>query len=64
VTIYHQPKDGGLRAAAEQARGEMRYLFAGEPIGRLVILTLQDALERIEALERRIALLEKMLVGE
>jgi hypothetical protein len=47
--------------ADEQFQHGMRYLFSGEPIGRLVIQTLQDALERIEALERRVALLEKML---
>jgi hypothetical protein len=35
-----------------------------KPLGRLVILTLQDALGRIEALEHRVALVEKMLVGE
>lgn len=38
---------------------EMRTLFMGEPVGRMVILTLQDALARIEKLERRLASLEQ-----
>lgn len=38
--------------------GEMRTLFSGEPAGRLALLTLQDALERIAELERRLVLLE------
>jgi hypothetical protein len=33
-------------------------LLSGEPAGRLVILTIQDALERIAALEQRLAALE------
>jgi hypothetical protein len=49
--------------ADEQFQHGMRYLFAGEPMGRRVILTLQDALERIEALERRVALLERRNKG-
>jgi hypothetical protein len=56
---------GGITDRAKQLYADeafqhgMRYFFSGEPIGRLVIQTLQDALERIEALERRVALLER-----
>jgi hypothetical protein len=37
---------------------EMQRLFAGEPAGKWSIPTLEDALERISALERRLAALE------
>jgi hypothetical protein len=37
---------------------EMKELFSREPDGRFVIPTLQDALNRIEQLEKRIAKLE------
>jgi hypothetical protein len=56
---------GGIQEQARQlyADGEfseeMRALFAGDPAGRLVIATLQDALDRITELERRVAALEK-----
>lgn len=45
---------------------EMKKLFEGEPKGKLIILTLNDALDKIEQLEKRIALLEekmKMIKG-
>lgn len=41
----------------------MEVLFAGDPAGRLSIPTLQDALDRIEALEHRLAALEEKLSG-
>jgi hypothetical protein len=40
---------------------EMHTLFSGEPAGQLAIPTLQDALEHIAKLERRVALLEGRL---
>ncbi len=47
------------RYADEGFRQEMRLLFEGEPAGRLVIPTLEDALERIAELEGRVAELEQ-----
>lgn len=40
---------------------QMRDLFQGPPTGRLVIPTLEDAMERIAALERRLATVEAKL---
>jgi len=40
---------------------KMRSVFLGEPTGRLVIPTLQDALQRIAELEQRLAALEERL---
>jgi len=37
----------------------MRQLFRGDASGQLVILSLQDALSRIEKLEERVKALEK-----
>lgn len=48
-------------AADETFAGPMRALFGGEPTGRLAIPTLQDAMERIAALEDRFAELERKL---
>jgi hypothetical protein len=45
--------------ADESFRQEMRSLFEREPAGRLVIPTLEDALERIAELEGRVAKLEQ-----
>jgi len=45
--------------AHEGFRDEMRALFSGEATGRLVILTIEDTLERIAELEGRIARLEQ-----
>jgi choline dehydrogenase-like flavoprotein len=47
----------------ERFSAEMRALFAAEPAGRLTILTLADALERIADLERRVAALEARLAA-
>lgn len=47
--------------ADETFIGQMRDLFGGTPSGRVVIPTLADALERIAALERRLAALEVRL---
>jgi hypothetical protein len=44
-------------------REEMRALFDSEPSGQLTILTLQDALEKIESLEERLTELERKLGG-
>ncbi len=58
---------GGTRETSAQLckqpefREQMCALLTGEPAGRLVISTLEDALERITALERRLADLEKRL---
>lgn len=43
----------------DEFRNEMTQLFKGAPSGRATIPTLQDALNKIEMLERRIAELEK-----
>ena len=48
----------------EAFRAGMMDLFRGEPAGRLVIPTLEDALERIAALEQRVAELERRLGEE
>jgi hypothetical protein len=45
-------------------REKMLTLFRGDPAGRLVIQTLQDALERIAELEQRLAEVEKQLPGK
>jgi hypothetical protein len=45
-----------------QFRERMRSLFSGDPNGRAVILTLQDALERIAALEKKVEELEAQLL--
>ena len=42
-------------------RENMQTLFTGEPTGHLVILTLEDALAKIEELEQRVFKLEKRL---
>jgi hypothetical protein len=42
-------------------REEMRALFDSEPSGQLNILTLQDALEKIESLEERLTELQRKL---
>ncbi|HZS08215.1 MAG TPA: hypothetical protein VFD58_25495 [Blastocatellia bacterium] len=39
--------------------GKMRSLFSGEPSGHIILPTLQNALERIADLEKRVAELEK-----
>lgn len=58
---------GGTRQTSAQLYAtpefteRMHALLTGEPAGRLVIPTLEDALERIAALEQRIAELEKRL---
>ena len=45
----------------EKFREEMLALFSGEPTGHITILTLQDALDKIKVLERRIIELEKRI---
>jgi hypothetical protein len=58
---------GGIQEKAKQLsqdlefRNRMRPLFSGEPHGLLVLPTLQDALERIVALEERVVELERTL---
>ncbi len=47
--------------ANTEFRQKMQLLFQGEPTGRLLVPTLQDALERIAALEKRIDTLESEL---
>ncbi len=47
--------------ADEEFRQKMRSLLAGEPAGRLCILTLQDAIEKIAEIEKRLQALEKRL---
>ena len=37
----------------------MTNLFMGKPIGRIIIPTLQDALDKIEQLEKRVNKLER-----
>jgi len=41
----------------------MGQLFRGSPIGSIIILDLQDALDRIAELERRLVALEQRLSG-
>lgn len=54
-----QPReDARLLAADAQFRSAMVQRFTSEPTGRLRILSLQDALERIAALEERVRALE------
>jgi hypothetical protein len=54
------PQHRARELFAEQSfHEEMRVLFSGDPAGRLVIETLGDALERIAALEERVAELER-----
>ncbi len=43
----------------EEFRAEMKRLFSGEASGQLTVLTLQDALNKIEKLEDRVKALEK-----
>jgi hypothetical protein len=50
--------------ADEQFSRLMKDLFDGQPSGRLLIPTLEDAVERIAALERRMALLEARSSGK
>ena len=56
---------GGVQAQSQTLcekasfRSDMEALFGQPPSGRLVIPTLQDALERIRELERRVAALEE-----
>jgi hypothetical protein len=45
----------------DEFRDRMRRLLAGEPAGRLLLPTLQQALDRIADLERRLAALEQQL---
>lgn len=47
----------------ESFTNEMERLFSHLPRGRLVILTLDDALSRIAILEKRISILETLLNG-
>jgi hypothetical protein len=46
-------------SSEEEFQEEMRQLFRGDASGQLVILSLQDALNRIEKLEERVKALEK-----
>jgi hypothetical protein len=45
-------------------REEMVVLFSGEPDGRLYVLSLEDALERIAELEERVSQLERQSRGK
>lgn len=57
-----QPQEQARKLAADPAfSAQMRALFAGEPTGRLTLPSLQDALERIAALEERLNTLEALL---
>lgn len=57
-----QPQEQARQLAADATfSAQMRELFAGEPTGRLTLPTLQDALERIAALEERLNTLEAQL---
>ena len=47
--------------ANEEFRQKMRSLFAGEPAGRLRILTLQDVIERITEIEERLKAVERKM---
>jgi hypothetical protein len=61
---------GGIEQAAFQKYGEeefkrsMTALFTSQPTGRLVLPTLQEALEKIADLEQRVRLLEAKLSGQ
>lgn len=50
--------------ADDTFNNEMRSLIEGKPAGRLVVLTLEDILERISNLEGRLAALEAKLAAE
>lgn len=45
----------------ETFRVKMESIFQGEPSGRISLMTLQDAFERIAELERRVGELERLL---
>jgi hypothetical protein len=49
------PREARVRYEDREFVSAMADLFAGPPMGRLRILTLQDALERIAELERQVA---------
>jgi hypothetical protein len=57
---------GGIQEKARQRhfdevfRANMLALFQGEPSGRISLMTLQDAFERIAELERRVKELERL----
>jgi len=61
--VYRSRGNPSKRAAElsgeSEFQGEMRRLFSGEATGQLGILTLQDALSRIDKLEERVKALEK-----
>lgn len=48
----------------EAFRKEMETLFQGKPAGQIALMTLQEAFERITALERRVEDLERCLSGK
>ena len=58
---------GGIQEKARQLysgetfRENMMGLFQGEPSGRIALMTLQDAFERIAELEKRVDDLERLL---
>jgi hypothetical protein len=58
---------GGITERAKQLYADaafvesMQAMLAGEPVGRLIVPTLLDALERIAQLEQRLAALEQKL---
>jgi hypothetical protein len=57
-----QPQEQARQLYADpQFSSQMRALFSGEPTGRLSLLTLHDALDRIAALEERIRELEERM---
>jgi hypothetical protein len=47
--------------SAETFRANMAGLFQGEPSGRIALMTIQDAFERIAELEKRVWELERLL---
>jgi hypothetical protein len=61
--VYRGRGNPSKRAAElsgeDEFQAEMKRLFSGEATGQLTILTLQDALSRIDKLEERVKALEK-----
>jgi len=55
--------DSRVLADTPDFQARMQQLFGGTPAGRLVIPTLQEALDRLAKLERRIQLLERHVDG-
>lgn len=57
-------KNAELLYTDDNFRKEMRSLFSSKPTGRLILPSLNDALDRIKTLEKKVARLENLLAQE